>query len=42
VPFVEMRGVTDAADHDAPADFEANLEIAMNNIAALVMRWRRM
>jgi adenosylhomocysteine nucleosidase len=42
VPYVEMRGVTDAANHDAPADFEANLEVAMGNIATLVLRWQRM
>ncbi len=40
VPFVEMRGVTDAADHDAPADFKANLKVAMDNIVTLLMRWR--
>ncbi len=42
VPFVEMRGITDAADHDAPADFEANLEVAMDSIATLLRRWREM
>lgn len=42
MPYVELRGITDAADHDAPADFEANLEIVMNNIATLVIRWREM
>jgi adenosylhomocysteine nucleosidase len=39
-PYVEVRGITDAADHTAPADFEANLEVAMDNIATLVLRWR--
>lgn len=32
-PFVELRGITDTADHDAPAAFEVNLERAMHNIA---------
>jgi adenosylhomocysteine nucleosidase len=36
VPFLEIRGMTDTADHRAPLDFEANLEIAMNNVALLV------
>jgi adenosylhomocysteine nucleosidase len=39
VPFVEIRGITDAADHDAPAAFEANLEAAMHNIATLITSW---
>ncbi len=39
VPFLEIRGVTDAADAGAPADFEANLELAMSHIAALVIAW---
>jgi adenosylhomocysteine nucleosidase len=39
VPFVEIRGVTDAANHLAPSDFETNLEIAMNNVAALITTW---
>jgi adenosylhomocysteine nucleosidase len=40
VPFVEIRGVTDKADHSAPSDFESNLALAMNNIAALIIAWR--
>jgi len=39
VPFVEIRGVTDAANQLAPSDFETNLEIAMNNVAALITTW---
>jgi adenosylhomocysteine nucleosidase len=39
VPFLEMRGVTDTADHNAPSDFETNLEIAMNNLAMLITSW---
>jgi len=39
VPFVEIRAVTDAADHSAPADFERNLKTAMNNVAVLITSW---
>ena len=39
VPYVEIRGVTDAADHTAPTDFATNLEVAMGNIAALITAW---
>ncbi len=42
VPFVEMRGITDAADQNAPAHFEANLDAAMGNVAALVIAWLHM
>jgi adenosylhomocysteine nucleosidase len=37
VPFLEIRGITDSAGHTAPSDFLANLELAMHNIAVLVM-----
>ena len=36
VPFVEIRGITDTANSHAPADFERNLETAMNNVAVLI------
>lgn len=39
VPFVEIRAVTDAADHSAPADFEKNLKTAMSNVAVLITSW---
>jgi adenosylhomocysteine nucleosidase len=39
VPFVEIRGVTDRADHNAPSDFENNLEVAINNVAVLITSW---
>ena len=39
VPFVEIRGITDRADDHAPADFRANLNIAMANLAALLASW---
>ena len=38
-PFVEIRGVTDTADHNAAADFEQNLGVAMNNLATLIISW---
>jgi adenosylhomocysteine nucleosidase len=41
VPFVEIRGVTDKADQDAPSDFYKNLEVAMNNVATLITSWIR-
>lgn len=40
VPFVELRGITDTANHDAPADFETNLHHAMRNAASFVATWR--
>ena len=39
VPFVEIRGVTDNADSSAAADFAANLETAIQNVATLVVTW---
>jgi adenosylhomocysteine nucleosidase len=39
VPFLEVRGITDAADDGAAADFENNLEIAMGHIADLITIW---
>ena len=39
VPFVEVRAVTDTADHHASPDYDANLEVAMNNLAAFITSW---
>ena len=39
IPFIEIRGVTDTADHKAASDFEENLEVAMNNLATLITSW---
>ena len=39
VPFVEIRGVTDTADHNAASDFEENLGVAMSNLATLITAW---
>jgi adenosylhomocysteine nucleosidase len=40
IPFIELRGITDTADHNAPADFDTNLHAAMANAAELVALWR--
>lgn len=37
--FVEIRGITDAADAGAPADFARHLEAATANVAAVLLRW---
>lgn len=37
VPFIEIRGITDAADHHAPTDYDNNLELAMSNVAEVVI-----
>lgn len=39
LPFLEIRGITDSADHRAPVEFEQNLEKAMANIAILIRSW---
>lgn len=39
VPFVEMRGITDNADHSAAADFTKNLELAQHNVATVITQW---
>lgn len=40
VPFLEVRCITDGADANAAADFRANLEQVMPNLAALLVAWR--
>jgi adenosylhomocysteine nucleosidase len=39
VPFVEIRGITDNADHSAAADFAVNLRCALRNVAHLIIAW---
>jgi len=39
-PVLEIRGITDSANHDAPGDFETHLERAMASIAHLLISWR--
>jgi adenosylhomocysteine nucleosidase len=36
---LEIRGVTDAADKEAPQKFDQNLPIAMTNLATLLQLW---
>ena len=39
VPYVEIRGATDTANHEAPVVFDTNLKIVMKNIAHLLTPW---
>jgi len=39
VPYLEIRGATDTANHEAPVVFYVNLKIAMKNIAYLLYKW---
>jgi adenosylhomocysteine nucleosidase len=39
VPYLELRGATDTADHEAPVVFYVNLKIVMKNIAQLLVQW---
>lgn len=39
VPYLEIRGATDTADHEAPVVFDVNLKIVMRNIAWLIAAW---
>jgi adenosylhomocysteine nucleosidase len=41
VPYLELRGATDTADHEAPVVFDENLKIVMKNIASLLVCWLR-
>src|SRR5215470_1159107 len=37
--FLEVRGITDGADHAAAADFQANLTRSMPNLGEVLLRW---
>ena len=39
IPFIEIRGITDGANSNAAADFEANLPSVMKNVATLIVSW---
>ena len=41
VPYLEIRGATDTANHEAPIVFYINLKIVMKNIAFLLYKWLR-
>ncbi len=36
IPYVEVRGISDMADHDAPDTWEANLPATMQNVSSIV------
>ena len=38
--YLELRGITDTANHQAAIDFEANLMRAMDSLAEVVIRWK--
>lgn len=38
-PYLELRGITDAADHAAASAFEDNLNLAMSHVADLLLFW---
>ena len=37
--FLKLRAITDAADHAAASDFEANLARSMPNLGHLLLSW---
>jgi adenosylhomocysteine nucleosidase len=39
IPYLEIRGATDTANHEAPVVFYVNLKIVMKNIAFLLCKW---
>jgi hypothetical protein len=39
VDYLEIRGATDTANHEAPVVFYVNLKIVMRNIALLLHKW---
>lgn len=38
--YLEIRGITDTADHNAATDFTVNLSTAMNNLVKLILQWQ--
>jgi adenosylhomocysteine nucleosidase len=41
IPFIEIRGITDAANESAHGDYHSNLKIVMPRIARLLADWRQ-
>ena len=39
VPYIEVRGITDAANHNAATDFRTNLSLALGHVAELLTVW---
>lgn len=38
ISYLEIRGITDTADHESPAVFETNLRLAMENLGRFLVR----
>ena len=38
--YIELRTISDTADHSAIVDFEMNLAISMTNLAQFIIRWQ--
>jgi hypothetical protein len=38
ISSLEIRGITDTADHEAPAAFETSLRLAMENLGKFLVR----
>ena len=41
LPYLELRGATDTANHEAPVIFDENLKIIMAHISLLLTAWLR-
>jgi adenosylhomocysteine nucleosidase len=41
LPYVEIRGISDKSDEDAPLSFEENLRRVMDNVATLIITWQK-
>ncbi len=39
LPFLELRAITDSADHSAAGDFHTNLKMSMPNLAQVLLNW---
>ena len=39
IPFTEVRGICDSADHNAEKDFFSNLELVMSHLAEVTIDW---
>jgi len=39
LPFLELRAITDSANHSAASDFHTNLAYAIPNLAQVLLKW---
>lgn len=39
LPFLELRAITDSADHSAAGDFRSNLNVSMPNLTQVLLNW---